>query len=71
MAETPTQAAALATLTSDSGDGVTQSYTAAASSARLQTVASILTQRFGSSWKLILILMLVLVSIALLIIILF
>lgn len=71
MVETPTQSTALKTLTSNSSNGIISEYTKASSSARLSTIGNILTQRFGSYWKLILILILFLLIITLIIILLF
>lgn len=65
------QETAAKTLLSDSSSGIVKDYVMNSSSARLSTVADILTQRFGNNWKIILILILGLFVIAITIIILF
>jgi hypothetical protein len=71
MSDNSLQETAFKTLSSDSSSGIVKDYVINSSSARLSTVADILTQRFGNDWKIILILILGLFVIALVIIILY
>lgn len=71
MSDNSLQETAFKTLSSDSSSGIVKDYVINSSSARLSTVADILTQRFGNDWKIILILILGLFMIALVIIILY
>ena len=63
------QIVGLDTLTDPSAD-LTKAYTEADASRRLSTVTSILSQKFGSSWKVILILILILLTIVYLVVLL-
>lgn len=71
MSSDSLQETAANTILSDSSSGIVKDYVTNTSSARLSTVANILTQRFGNNWKMILILILGLFVIAIVIIVLF
>ena len=60
------QTVSIDTLFDDSPDAIAKQYAMTESSNRLATVSNILGQKFGSSWKVILILMLLLLAIVIL-----
>ncbi len=59
-----TQTVGLDTLLNDSSSNINTQYTRTNASNRLSTVSNILFQKFGDSWKIILILAIILMAIA-------